>query len=125
MVQCLLAARGDAPGVLRQAAPSYDQWHTFAQRMRTHVGLKVELVGAEVRQHRHQVIDTPRITPRLPRQAPFAQLTGDFPGVAAVEEAHADDIETSVSNHLQLLPERPLEAVRTALLHGPRRLVDE
>jgi hypothetical protein len=115
-------------GVLGHPAPALDVGHAFGHRVRPHVGLQVQMVGAElghVGQHRAQVLDGLRIALGLPGQAPGVELPRDGPDVVAIEEANARTVEAGGMDHVELLVERPLQAVRAAPLHRPQRLQDE
>jgi hypothetical protein len=122
-----LEVQGDA-GIAGELAPAFDQGHAFGHGVRPHVGLQVQVIGAElghVRQDRPQLLDAARIALRLPAQARGAELSRHLANVVAVEEAHACAVEAGGMDHVQLLVERPLEPVGATPLHRPQRLVDE
>ncbi len=114
--------------VLRQPPPAFDQRHALGHGVRPHVRLQVHVIGAElpyVVEYRTQVVDGARIALRLPAHAPFPQLRYDGTHVVAVEESNPCAVEPGGADHVELLRQRPLEAVGTPLLHRPQRLVDE
>jgi len=114
--------------VVGDAAPAFDERNTVFQPIGPYVGLQIDVVGAElahVLDDRLEIVHDLRITLRLPRHVVCTQEVGDLFSILVVEEAHARAVETGVADHLQLLLERPFEAVGAALLHGPQRLIDE
>ena len=92
-------------GLLAEPAPALQQGNAGFQTLRPHIGLQIDVVGAEPRhqlQHRFQVIDIGWVALRLPDHAVRAQERGDFGGEAGVDEADAGAVEAGVADHLEL-----------------------
>ena len=114
-------------GLAAQLQPAFDQGHTFGHGVRPHIGLQVQMVGAElshVLQDWLQVGHRLRVTLRLPGQAPFAQPPGDLAHIVAVKKTHTGTIEAGRMDHVELGVQRPFGTVGPAPLHRPHRLVD-
>ena len=70
-------------GLVRQPPPAFEQRNALFDPVRPHIGLQIDMVGAEPRhqfQHRLQVVDIGRIALRLPDHVVAAQERGDFAG---------------------------------------------
>jgi hypothetical protein len=108
--------------VRSQPAPAFDVRDALGQAIGPHVGLQVDVIGAEFahqRQRRLQVLDAARIALRLPLHAVRAQEAGHLARVVGFDEADAGAVEPGVADHRQPLGQRPLHAIRPTPLHRP------
>jgi hypothetical protein len=111
------------PRVVREPPPAFDVGDALLQPVGPHVGLQIDVVGAQLLhmlEDRLEVIHRLGIALRLPGHAVRAQEVGHFPGVLVVEEAHPAAVEAGLVDHRQLLLQRPLEPVGTAAFHRPQ-----
>lgn len=114
--------------IIRQPLPAFDIGNAFGQRVGSHIGLQIDVIGAEflhMRDDGLEFIDAARIALGLPAHVVRTQETGDFAHVIAVKETHTGAIEAGIADQLQFFIQRPFHTVRTTALHGPQGLIDK
>ena len=86
--------------------PTLDVRHAFLQRVGAHVGLQVDVVGAELLHmfdDRLEFVDSAGVALRLPVHAVRAQEARHVPNELAIRKAHATAVKTRRPDHLELL----------------------